>query len=107
MLAKNPKVEASTTRVRILRFGDYAVEVEIYAYILERDWGNYLAAQEALILDVLDTLDRTGGALALPSQATIVTQDAWVNPEKAAAAQQAMESGRTSSDGAPGDTSRK
>ena len=107
MLAKNPKVEASTTRVRILRFGDYAVEVEIYAYILERDWGNYLAAQEALILDVLDTLDRTGGALALPSQATIVTQDAWVNPEKAAAAKQAMESGRTSSDGTLGDTSRK
>jgi MscS family membrane protein len=103
-LAKNPKVEASTSRVRILRFGDYAVEVEIYAYILERDWGNYLAAQEALILDVLDTLDRTGGALALPSQSTIVTQDAWVNPEKAAAAKQAMESARTSgspSDGTP------
>jgi len=107
-LAKNPKVEASTSRVRILRFGDYAVEVEIYAYILERDWGNYLAAQEALILDVLDTLDRTGGALALPSQSTIVTQDAWVNPEKAAAAKQAMESARTSgSGGTPGDGSPK
>ena len=107
VLAKNPKVEASTSRVRILRFGDYAVEVEIYAYILERDWGNYLAAQEALILDVLDTLDRTGGALALPSQATIVTQDAWVNPEKAAAAKQAIESGRASaSNGPPSDGTR-
>jgi MscS family membrane protein len=101
VLAKNPKVEGPTSRVRILRFGDYAVEVEIYAYILERDWGNYLAAQEALILDVLDTLDRTGGALALPSQATIVTQDAWVNPDKAAAAKQAMESARTSASDAP------
>jgi MscS family membrane protein len=96
VLSKNPKVEGPTSRVRILRFGDYAVEVEIYAYILERDWGNYLAAQEALILDVLDTLDRTGGALALPSQATIVTQDGWVNPDKAAAAKQAMESARAS-----------
>ena len=92
VLARNPKVEATTSRVRILRFGDYAVEVEIYAYIFERDYGLYLAAQEALILDVLDTLDRTGGALALPSQTTIVTQDAWVNPEKAAAAKKAMES---------------
>ena len=93
VLAKNPKVEAATSRVRILRFGDYAVDVEVYAYILERDYGLYLAAQEALILDVLDTLDRTGGALALPSQTTIVTQDAWVDPEKAAAAKKAMESG--------------
>jgi MscS family membrane protein len=106
-LAKNPKVEAATSRVRILRFGDYAVEVEIYAYILERDFGLYLAAQEALILDVLDTLDRTGGALALPSQTTIVTQDAWVNTEKAAAAKTAIDSARTSaSSTSPTDTSR-
>jgi MscS family membrane protein len=96
VLAKNPKVEASTSRVRILRFGDYAIEVEVYAYILERDYGLYLAAQEALILDVLDTLDRTGGTLALPSQSTIVTQDAWVNPEKAAAAKQAIDATRAS-----------
>jgi MscS family membrane protein len=104
VLAGNPKVEASTARVRILRFGDYAVEVEVYAYIIERDYGLYLAAQEALILDVLDTLDRTGGALALPSQTTIVTQDAWVNPEKAAVAKKAMESGRASgADESPSD----
>jgi MscS family membrane protein len=107
VLAKHPKVETSTSRVRILRFGDYAVEVEIYAYILERDWGNYLAVQEALILDVLDTLDRTGGALALPSQATIVTQDAWVDPQKAAVAKQAIASGRASaSNEGPGDGAR-
>ena len=106
-LAKNPKVEATTSRVRILRFGDYAVEVEIYAYILERDYGKYLAAQEALILDVLETLDRTGGALALPSQTTIVTQDAWVNPEKAAAAKKAIESSRlTAADGSPSEGTR-
>jgi MscS family membrane protein len=107
VLAKNSKVEASTSRVRVLRFGDYAVEVEIYAYILERDFGNYLAAQEALILDVLDTLDRTGGALALPSQATIVTQDAWIDPQKAAVAKQAIESGRASaSNEGPSDAAR-
>ncbi|HEY2823409.1 MAG TPA: mechanosensitive ion channel family protein [Candidatus Acidoferrum sp.] len=101
VLARNPKIEASTSRVRVLRFGDYAIETEIYAYILERDYGLYLAAQEAMILDVLDTLDRTGGALALPSQTTIVTQDAWVKPEKAAAAKKAMEAS-----GTPDGTSR-
>lgn len=99
VLAKNPKVESATTRVRVLKFGDYSIDVEVYAYILERDYGLYLAAQEALILDVLDTLDRTGGALALPSQTTIVNQDAWVDPEKAAAAKQAMKGGGTASGG--------
>jgi len=105
VLAKNPKVEASTSRVRILRFGDYAVEVEVYAYILERDYGNYLATQEALILDVLDTLDRTGGTLALPSQTTVVSQDAWVDPDKADAAKKAIAASRPA-DGSPTDGSR-
>jgi MscS family membrane protein len=105
VLARNPKIEASTSRVRILRFGDYAVEVEIYAYILERDYGNYLATQEALILDVLDTLDRTGGALALPSQTTVVTQDAWVDPAKADAAKRAVAASQPG-DGSPTDGSR-
>jgi hypothetical protein len=35
-----------------------------------------------------------GGAVALPSQATVVTQGQWVDPEKAAAAQKAMEKSR-------------
>jgi MscS family membrane protein len=98
VLARNPKVEAATSRVRVLRFGDYAIEVEIYVYILERDYGLFLAAQEALILDVIDALDRTGGALALPSQATIVTQDSWVDPQKAAAAKRSVEKSRGPAD---------
>ncbi|MBV8513927.1 MAG: hypothetical protein JO260_01380, partial [Acidobacteria bacterium] len=106
VLARNPKIEASTSRVRVLRFADYAVEVEIYAYILERDFATFLGTQEALILHVLDTLDRTGGALALPSQATIVTQDAWVNPEKAAAAKKAIETSQPTADGSPTQGSR-
>jgi MscS family membrane protein len=89
VLVQHPKVEESTARLRVMRFGEYAIEVELYAYILERDFPTFLATQEDLLLQIMETLDRTGGALALPSQTTIVTQDAWVDPEKAAAAQKA------------------
>jgi MscS family membrane protein len=94
------KVEQPSARVRIARFGENAIEVELYAYILERDYGIFLALQEELLLQVMETLERTGGAMALPSQTTIVTQDTWVNPEKAAAARRAMEKRRD--DGATG-----
>jgi MscS family membrane protein len=90
------KVEESTARVRVVRFGENAIEVELYAYILERDYGAFLAAQEQVLLLVMETLERTGGAVALPSQTTMVTQDAWVNPEKAAAAHKAIEQSRDS-----------
>jgi MscS family membrane protein len=99
-LARHPKVEEPTARVRVMRFGEYAIEVELYAYILERDYGVFLAAQEDLLLQVMETLERTGGAVALPSQTTIVTQDAWVDPEKAAAAREAVERSRDA--GVPG-----
>jgi MscS family membrane protein len=94
VLMRHVKVEEATARVRLLRFGENAIEVEIYAYILERDYGEFLATQEDLLLQVMDTLERTGGAVALSSQTTMVTQDKWVDPEKAAAAQKAVEKNR-------------
>jgi MscS family membrane protein len=94
MLARHPKIEASTARVRVMRFGENAIEVELYAYVLERDYGLFLATQEDLLLQVMETLERTGGAVALPSQTTMVTQGTWVDPEKAAAAKKAIEKSR-------------
>jgi small-conductance mechanosensitive channel len=108
VLAEDAKVEKSTGRVRVVRFGENAIEVELYVYILERDYSAFLAAQENLLLQVMETLERTGGAVALPSQTTMVTQDAWVDPDKAAAARAAMgksgeagESGGTRADVMP------
>jgi MscS family membrane protein len=94
VLVHHAKVEEASARVRLLKFGEYAIEVEIYAYILERDYGEFLAVQEHLVLLVMETLDRTGATVALPSQTTMVTQDKWVDPEKAAAAQRAVEKSR-------------
>jgi MscS family membrane protein len=94
VLLGHAKVEEGSARVRVLRFGENAIEAEIYAYILERDYGEFLATQEDLLLQVMETLERTGGAVALPSQTTVVTQDHYVDPEKAAAAQKAVDKTR-------------
>jgi MscS family membrane protein len=99
VLDQHAKVEESTARVRVMRFGENAIEVELYAYILERDYATFLATQEDLLLQVMETLERTGGAVALPSQTTMVTQDAWVDPQKAAAALKAM--GKSQASGVP------
>lgn len=100
LLLENPKVEDSTSRVRFLRFSDYALEVEIFCYILEVDYVSYLATQEALLLSVMDALEKAGIVVALPTQTTFVTQDSWVDPEKAKAAKAAIEKIRDP--GAPG-----
>jgi MscS family membrane protein len=96
ILRRNPKVEETTARARFLRFADYALEIEIFAYILGPDFGSYLAEQEALLLEIMDALEKAGAVVALPSQTTMVTKDAWVDAEKAKAVQAAMDKARAS-----------
>jgi MscS family membrane protein len=78
----------------LLKLGENAIEVEIYSYILVREYREFLATQEELILQAMDVLESSGAAVALPTQTTMVTRDAWVDPQKAAAAQKAMEKSR-------------
>jgi MscS family membrane protein len=83
ILRVNPKVEDSSARARFLRFAEYSLEVELFCYILEPEYTDYLATQEALLLEIMDRLERAGAVVALPTQTTIVTQDSWVQSEKA------------------------
>jgi len=91
ILLENPKVEDATARARFVRFADYALEVEIFCYILESDYAVYVAVQEALLLSVMDALEKAGVVVALPTQTTFVTQDSWIDPEKAEAAKSAIQ----------------
>jgi MscS family membrane protein len=91
LMLDNPKVEDSTSRARFIRFSDYALEIEIFCYILESDYAAYLSTQEALLLSIMDALEKAGAVVALPTQTTFVTQDAWIDPEKAKAAKAAIE----------------
>lgn len=91
LLLENPKVEDSSSRARFIRFAEYCLEVEIYCYILESDYAAYLASQEALLLSIMDELEKAGAVVALPTQTTIVTQDSWIDPEKGKAAKAAIE----------------
>jgi len=94
VLTRHAKIDEPSARVRLLKLGENAIEVEIYAYILTREYREFLAVQEELILQAMDVLENSGAAVALPTQTTMVTRDSWIDPQKAAAAQKAMEKSR-------------
>jgi MscS family membrane protein len=100
VLMHHPKVEDASARVRLLNLAENAIEVQIYAYILTREYREFLAVQEDLILQAMDVLENSGAAIAVPGQTTMVTRDSWIDPQKAAAAQKAME--KTRDPGVPG-----
>lgn len=94
LFVDDPKVEDSTSRVQFVRFADYALEMEIYVYILEPDYVTYLKSQEALLLRVMEKLEKYGVVVALPTQTTFVTKDSWVDPRKEETLKAAIEQSR-------------
>jgi MscS family membrane protein len=96
VLKQNSRVENASSRVRILRMAEYSIEVEIYAYILVRDYSEFLALQEELILLIIEAIEKTGAAIALPTQGPLGLQDSWIDPEKAKAVRARMEKTRDS-----------
>jgi len=90
----DPKVEDSTARVQFVRFADYGLELEIYLYILEPDYAQFLKSQEELFLKIMEILEKFGVVVALPTQTTFVTQDSWVDPGKVKTLQAAIDEGK-------------
>lgn len=68
-LTAHPKIDrGEVIRVRFFRLGAYALEVEIFAYVLASDMDAFLETQQQLLLDVMDIVERAGAAIAFPSQ---------------------------------------
>jgi MscS family membrane protein len=76
LLAADPRVEPSTSRVRLIRFGASSLDLEIVAYILTTDGLKFLEAQEDLLLRIMDTIEAAGTATAFPSQTLYLGRDA-------------------------------
>jgi MscS family membrane protein len=82
MLYEHPKVETATARVRFTSFRDSALELEIFAYILENAYEIFLAIQEDLLLRFMDVVEKSGTTFAFPSQTTYFARDGGIDRKK-------------------------
>jgi MscS family membrane protein len=71
-LESDLRVEKGTMRVRFVRLNSSSLDVEVFAYLLVPDYTTFLAAQEELLLMLLDVVEKAGTCLAFPSQTTYV-----------------------------------
>lgn len=67
-LGQHPNLEPSSVRVRFIRLGTYSLDVEVFAYVFAHDWSNFLEIQEELLFAVIDIVQKSGTAVAFPSQ---------------------------------------
>lgn len=83
LLYSHPKIETQTVRVRLTDIAGSSLTVEVLAYILTRDFNEYAAVREDLLLRMMDVMEDTGGGLALPSQTLYLSRDAGIEKQKA------------------------
>lgn len=86
LLYSHARVETQTVRVRLTDIAGSSLSVEVFAYILTRDFNEYAAVREDLLLRMIDVMEDTGGGLALPSQTLYLSRDTGVEKQKADAA---------------------
>ena len=75
LLDGHAKVEKSSIRVRLTDIAGSSLSVEVVSYILTRDYNEYAAVREELLLRMMDILENSGGSLAPGAQTIYITSD--------------------------------
>jgi MscS family membrane protein len=91
MLYEHPKVESYSARIRFTGFGNSSLDLEIFAYALEKEYEPFLHVQEDLLLRIMDIVEASGSGFAFPSQTAYIGKDSGLDAEKS---QKAMETVR-------------
>jgi MscS family membrane protein len=82
LLYSHSKVETQTVRVRLTDAAGSSLSMEVLAYILTRDFNEFAAVREDLLLHILDVMEDSGGALAAPAQTLYLSRDTGPEKEK-------------------------
>ena len=94
VLESHPKIETSTLRVRLIEIAA-ALNVEIFSYILTRDFNEFAAVREELLLQIMDLVEEAGTSVAMPSQTLYIRKDSGLEEQKAANAEKKTSDLRT------------
>jgi len=87
LLYAHPRVDPAPARVRLIGFGAYSLDVEVFAYVRTSSFDEFLAVREDLYLRFMDVVAASGTGFAFPSQTLYVASDAGMDHERADAAE--------------------
>jgi MscS family membrane protein len=82
LLLAHPKIHPDPARVRLVGFGAYSIDLEIFAYVLTTDINEFLAVREDLYLRVMDVIAASGTSFAFPSQTIYAAPDAGLDQRR-------------------------
>ena len=75
MLLGHPRVDPDPARARFLGFGASSLDIQLFAYVTTRDWGEFLGIREDILLRVMDIVGQSGTSIAFPSRTLYLGRD--------------------------------
>jgi MscS family membrane protein len=83
ILLAHPRVTDDPARVRLVAFGAYSLDLEVFAYVDTFDWDEFLAIREDVYLRFMDAIKEAGTGFAFPSSTTYLGRDDGLDGERA------------------------
>lgn len=68
LLYAHPRVLPDPARIRFVGFGEYSLDLDVFAYVDTKDYGEYLEIAEDLNLRFMDVIKAAGTELAIPAR---------------------------------------
>jgi MscS family membrane protein len=75
VLSGHEKIEKNTIRVRFTELTSSALNVELVSYVMTRDFDEFAAIREDLLLRIMNFVEDSGTSLAKPSQTLYLSGD--------------------------------
>lgn len=74
MFLEHKEVNPDPARIRFIEYGEYALELEAFAYVNTCDFNEYLGTVEDLNLRIMDLIEAAGSQLAVPARVVHMDQ---------------------------------
>jgi len=81
MLHRHPRIDSPTIRVRFVGYGDSSLNIGIRVYAKTREWNDFFAIQEDVLLRIYDIVVGAGTSFAFPSQTLYLGRDDGLDKE--------------------------
>ncbi len=94
LLAGHPLVDPDGVSARFAGFGDSSLDIEVFAYAATRDWAEFLAVREDILLRVMGLVEQAGAAFAFPSRTLYLGRDPRPDDDRVEAAEAAVRAWR-------------
>ena len=94
MLHAHPKIDSETVRVRFADFGQSSLDIVVRIYALTRDFNEYYAIREDVLLRMSEIVKNSGSGFAFPSQTLYMGRDDGLDLERGKTAVKEVESWR-------------